>query len=408
MSRQNNDVESTPRGPATAAFESYLETIEDVEVPSGFSGERDKEAPVPRVDVPQSVVVPLSPPKPEEPKPLKAPTPKVEVADLPASEPASPKPEPEVVPQTPIEPELSVFSKQAQVPTLAPIPAKIEPEKPLSLWERKKLKAAAQPAPTSSLFGGGDATNSSGVWGGASGSGGNTESTAIPTLVGDRQSVFTDTARDLKRENRREDLVEGSLGLNPARRRNDLAQSQMTARPITKPAPAPTPAIPQKSGWGSWGSSLLNDIAIEKSPSTESPPVKPKFVDPPRGFTPNQPPKSQPAGFASWNKSAWGTGGVGDNNAWGGTKAGPTPIAQKTFTGPAWGAKPVGSTSGSGGTGWGSRNLTVDTTTKPPESNPNAAGPENIPESAVEIKRVPAPGRFNSSITGKKEETEDA
>jgi hypothetical protein len=46
--------------------------------------------------------------------------------------------------------------------TPAPAPAKTEPEKPLSLWERKKLKATP-PAPASSLFGGGDGTNSSGV-----------------------------------------------------------------------------------------------------------------------------------------------------------------------------------------------------------------------------------------------------
>ena len=194
--------------------------------------------------------------------------------------------------------------------TPAPAPANTEPERPLSLWERKKHKAATQPAPASSLFGGGGVTNSSGVGGEAGSSGGNTKSIVVPTLVGDRQSVFTDTAHDQKRENQRDNLVEGFLGSNPARRRSDLAQSQMTAKPVTKPGPAPAP-LPQKpSGWGSWGSSLLlnieNQVAAEKSPSSGSFPARPKIEDPPRGFTPNQPPKRQPA---------WGPGVAGDNNA---------------------------------------------------------------------------------------------
>ena len=42
----------------------------------------------------------------------------------------------------------------------------------------------------------------------------------------------------------------------------------------------------------------------DSSSSPESPPVKPKIGDPPRGFTPSQPPKIQPAGFGSLNKPA--------------------------------------------------------------------------------------------------------
>jgi len=118
------------------------------------------------------------------------------------------------------------------------------------------------------------------------------------------------------------------------------------------------------------------------------------------------------------NKPAWGnTGGTGDNGAWGAPKQGLTPIAQKTSTGPVWGAKPTGgNTFGSGAPTWGNgtgstfgsgmnKNLTVNTATRPTESSPNTAGPENIPESAVEIKHVPAPGLFSSSIVDKKEET---
>jgi len=259
-----------------------------------------------------------------------------------------------------------------------------EPEKPLPLWERKKLKTATQPAPASSLFGGGDAMSSSGVRGEAGGGGGNTESIVTPTLVGDHQSIFTDTARGQKRDDQRENLVEGFLGSNPARRRNDSAKLQMPASSVTKPVPPP-----QKSGgWGPWGDTLLGNIArviVERSPSPEPPSVKPKIEDPPKGFTPNQPPKSQPAGFGSSNKPAWG------NDGWGVVKTGPTPISQNTSTGPAWGAKPIGSTPGPGGTPWGSgggslsglgagRNLTVDTTTKPLKSSPNPAWLKSITE----------------------------
>jgi len=318
-------------------------------------------------------------------------------------------------------------ARQSPVPTATPPapPAKTEPEKPLSLWDRKKLKGANQPASASNLFGGGDGTDSSGPWADASGGGGNGESIAMPAIVGDRQSgdrqsVFTDTARDRSRENQRENVVEGLLGSSAARRRNDSAQSQA---PV-KPAPAPAPAPQKSGGWGSWGSSLLTNIASavaipDRSPSPEPAPIKPKIENPPRGFTPSQPPKSQPAGFGSMNKPAWGASGPVDNNAWSAPKPGATPITQKTSTGPAWGAKPAVSTFGSGATGWGpgagstfgsgvGKNLSVDTTTKPLESSPNTAGPENIPESAVEIKHVPAPGRFNSAIVDQKDQKEES
>ena len=50
-------------------------------------------------------------------------------------------------------------ARQSPVPTFAPLPAKAEPEKPLSLWERKKLKQTSPPAPAYNLFGGGDGTD---------------------------------------------------------------------------------------------------------------------------------------------------------------------------------------------------------------------------------------------------------
>ena len=209
--------------------------------------------------------------------------------------------------------------------TPAPAPAKTKSERPLSLWERKKLKAVTQPAPASSLSGGGVVANFSRVLGEAGGSGGNTKSIAAPTLVGDRQPIFTGPVREQKRVNQREDLGEGFLGSNPARR-NDPDQPQTTEKPVTKPSPAPA-APPQKpTGWGSWGSSLFdiaNQVAAEKSPSPEPFLAKPKIEDLPRGFVPNQP--------------AWS---AGYDNTWGAAKTGPTPIARKTSTGSAWSAKP--------------------------------------------------------------------
>ena len=168
------------------------------------------------------------------------------------------------------------------VSALTPTPGKLVPDKPLSLWKRKKRKTAVQPASALNLFGAEGATNSLGGWGDAGG-GGSTETIAMPTITEDRWSIFTDTARDQKRENQRENLVEGFLGSNQGRRRNDSAQPQITMRPATKPGPGPAPA--QKSGWGSWGSTLLGGIAS----AVEPPSVRPKIEDTPRGFTPNQP-----------------------------------------------------------------------------------------------------------------------
>ena len=311
-------------------------------------------------------------------------------------------PEPLPAPSLPL-------ARQSLVPTSTPptLPAKTEPEKPLSLWDRKKLEVANPPAPApgSGLFGGGDGANSPGVLGDASGGGGKGESIAMPATVGGCQSVFIDTARDRTRENQRENVVEGLLSSGAARRRNDPALSQYPVKPAL--------ASQKSGGWGSWGSSLLNIAstitALDRSPSPEPPPFKPKIENPPRGFTPSQPPKSQPAGLGLVKKPAWGAGGLGDNNAWGAAKPGPTPIAQKTSTGPAWGAKPAVSTFDSGTTGWGAgtgpsfdsgvrKNLSVDTPTKPLESSPNIAGPVDIPESAVEIKHVPAPVWFGGAI----------
>jgi len=265
---------------------------------------------------------------------------------------------------------------QSQVPTPVPVPAKTEPENPLSLWDRKRLETATPPAPTSGLFGG-NAMNSSGVWGGASGGGGNTGSVAMPTLVGDRQSVFTDTARDQKRENQREGVAGGLLGSNSARRRNDSAQSRMTTKPVPRPAPTPVSASQRTGGWGSWGSSLLDNIAnvvtAGRTPSPEPPLVRPNIDYPSRGFAPSQPPGSEPTRLSSLNKP------TGNMIGSGGTTPG---------TGLAFGSST-------------DKNLTVDNATKPLESSPNTAEPENVPESVVEIRHVPAPGVFNRSITDK-------
>ena len=263
-------------------------------------------------------------------------------------------------------------------------------------------------SPLSGTEGEDDGANSSGVCGNGFDGERNAEPIAVSILPGDRHAVFTDTARDQKREKQQENVVEEVLGSNSIKRRNNSAQSNITVKPKPAPTPAPAPG-PQKSpAWGSWGSSLLTNIAStiavpDRSPSPEPALVHPRIEDPPRGFTPSQPPKSQPAGFGSLNKPAWGAGGSGDNNAWGAVKTNPTPVTQKPSTGPVWGAKPARSTFGSGGTGWGSktgpkfdrgggRNPTVNPMTKPLESGPKTSGPEDIPESAVEIKHVPAPG----------------
>jgi hypothetical protein len=83
----------------------------------------------------------------------------------------------------------------------------------------------------------------------------------IPTIVGDHQPALTDAIRDQKEENQRRGAVQGLLGSNSARRRNDSAQSRMTARPTVKPPPVPPPQKQNASGWGLWGTSLLNNVA---------------------------------------------------------------------------------------------------------------------------------------------------
>lgn len=125
------------------------------------------------------------------------------------------------------------------------------------------------------------------------------------------------------------------------------------SRNLTQPQaepPALTPAPPQKSsGWGSWGTSLLNTVPAaypDGSLSLTPPPVKSTIEDPP---------KSKP--LDSLNEPAWD-----------GTKDGSGPIAQKPSTGPAWGAIPMGGHKGptrrnkssafSSGVG---KNLKVDT-----------------------------------------------
>ena len=108
-----------------------------------------------------------------------------------------------------------------QISTPARTPVKTEPEKPLSLWERKKLRTQSISA---SIMFSDDATNPSGTWGDAGGTG-STETIAMPAVAGngDRQSIFTDTARDQKRGTQRENLIEGFLSSNQGRRRNDSA-----------------------------------------------------------------------------------------------------------------------------------------------------------------------------------------
>ena len=78
----------------------------------------------------------------------------------------TPKDVKEEVPTTlqpwPASPLTPAHPVQVPTPDRDPAPAKTEPEQPLSLWERKRLKATTQPALASSSFGGGDATNSLG------------------------------------------------------------------------------------------------------------------------------------------------------------------------------------------------------------------------------------------------------
>ena len=122
----------------------------------------------------------------------------------------------------------------AQMPTPDSAPVKTKPKTPLSLWERNKLEATTQPVPASSLFNDGGAMNSSGVWGEAGGGvlQGTPIRSLLPTLARDRQSILTDRARDRRRKTQRESLVDGFLGSSPTRR-NNLGQSQITAKPVT-------------------------------------------------------------------------------------------------------------------------------------------------------------------------------
>lgn len=249
----------------------------------------------------------------------------------------------EEVPITPnLRPSPSLATPQAQVST--PTPAQQEP---LSLWERKRLKAAALSVPASSSLSGGETLNPSVISGETGGGGGGcTESIAMPATVGDSSSILMDAAGDKERE---EPIAKGLLGLDSTRRGGSLDQSQ---RRMTNPAPPPT--LPQKpSGWGSWGSSLLNNIAnaaaVERSPPAELP--------------------------------VWGTKAMGTPSGFGGSVLG-------SATGPTFGA----------GIG---KNPTVNDVTTPQESNPNATGTKDVPKSALEIKQVPIPGGSNSSSVDK-------
>lgn len=104
------------------------------------------------------------------------------------------------------------------------------------------------------------------------------------------------------------------------KRRNNPTQTRVT----TQQAPKPT-----SGGWGSWGDSFVTNIpkivaTPDRIPSPELFPVKPKIQDPPKGFIPSQPPKSQPAESGLLNQPAWGA-----------PKPGPTPIAQKIHNDPS-------------------------------------------------------------------------
>ena len=266
------------------------------------------------------------------------------------------------------------------------------------------------PTPTPGLFGGSDKLSSSSVLGDVGG-GGKSKSITTPAISGDRQSVLTDAARGQKREKQRDN---GQLASNLIGRSNDRSPSSSYTQDPPRPARTLAPAPQKSSGWGSWGSSLFDNIASsiavpDRSHSPAPPPAKPRIEDPPRGLRPSQPPKSQPAGFGSSNKSAWSAAGW-DNNPWEATKTGPTPNTQKSSTEPTQSAKPTGSTFGSRGTGQANgpgvdKNLSVDTMTEPLESNPTVTGTENINilESTVGIRNVPALGGSGSVIADKKE-----
>jgi hypothetical protein len=123
----------------------------------------------------------------------------------------------------------------------------------LDIFENPNLDIAV------SRFNRGDLTYSSGVGGEASGGGGNTGSIAMPTLVGDRRSIFTDTAPDRKRETQRENLVEGFLGPNTAGPEN-IPESAAKIKHVPAPGGFDSSVIykrektgdTQDDGWGGW------------------------------------------------------------------------------------------------------------------------------------------------------------
>ena len=96
------------------------------------------------------------------------------------------------IPTTPV---ASLLTRQPQVPTPSPVPARAGPEKPLSLWERKKLKVVSPPA---------TAYSTSGIWGDGFDAGRSAESIVMPTITGNCPSISADTPRDQKGENQEE------------------------------------------------------------------------------------------------------------------------------------------------------------------------------------------------------------
>lgn len=212
-------------------------------------------------------------------------------------------------------------------------------------------------------------------------------------------------ARDQKRENQRENLVEASSSSSQIRGTGST-RLKATAKPVATPTSAPAPAAQKLGGWESWRNSLLSNLAYvinEPSSPQAPPPVMPK--DPPKGFTPSWPSKNESTGFGSLNNPALGVSGVGENSAWGAAKAGPAPTTEKTSAASNLDHKPAGSPICSGETNWGSstsesgggQNLATGPRTKHAASSMNTASLENIP--VVKIELVLTPG----SIKGKKE-----
>lgn len=112
--------------------------------------------------------------------------------------------------------------RQSQVPAPSSVTAKAEPEKPLSLWDRKKKRH---------------------------------ETATLP--------VLSSSVHDQKRD-QQEDVVEGLLGSSSARKRS-------------APAPAPAP-LAVSPGWGAWGSSLQANIPDQVTSPEMLPSPGPLFV----------------------------------------------------------------------------------------------------------------------------------